>query len=62
MLVKIGSEKKKVKYSGDARGLLRLLGVQKETVIVAKNGKIVPESENVSEKDEIELIKVIFGG
>ncbi|VVB66604.1 ThiS family protein [Candidatus Gugararchaeum adminiculabundum] len=62
MLVRVNSEKRKLGYSGDVKGLLKLLKVQKETVVVAKNGKIVPETETVGGNDEVELIKVIFGG
>ncbi len=62
MKVAINSETLMIDYEGDVKGLLKLLKVQRETVVAAKNGKIVPETEKVGKDDEVEIIRIIFGG
>lgn len=42
--------------------LLKKLGINPVEVIIAKNGKIVPEDETVADEDEIKVIRVIHGG
>jgi len=42
--------------------LLRKLKINKEVVLVVKNGVLVTEDEKLNEKDKIELISVISGG
>lgn len=42
--------------------LLKELGINPVEVIIAKNGKIVPEDETVVNEDEIKVIRVIHGG
>ncbi|MBS3165810.1 MoaD/ThiS family protein [Candidatus Woesearchaeota archaeon] len=42
--------------------LLKKLRINKEVVLVVKNGVLVTEEEKLNEKDKIELISVISGG
>jgi len=42
--------------------LLKELGINPVEVIIAKNGKIVPEDETVTNEDVIKIIRVIHGG
>lgn len=42
--------------------VLQKLGINRETVVVAKNGTLAPESEKVTGKDRLEVIQVIYGG
>ena len=42
--------------------LLRDLGINRETVLVRKNGEICVEEEKIKEGDDIEIIKTISGG
>lgn len=42
--------------------LLKELGINRETVLVRKNGEICVEDEEIKEGDEIEIIKAISGG
>ena len=42
--------------------LLTLRRIKKETVIVALNGEITPESKKIKEGDEVEIIPVKQGG
>jgi sulfur carrier protein len=42
--------------------LLKELGINRETVLVRKNGKICVEDEKIREGDEVEIIKAISGG
>ena len=43
-------------------GLLRELRINSETVIVEKNGKIVPVQESLKDGDSIRIMKIISGG
>jgi thiamine biosynthesis protein ThiS len=42
--------------------LLESMGINPETVVVLRNGEIVPESERLSNKDRIEIIDIVSGG
>jgi len=42
--------------------LLKELKINKETVIIAKDGKVVLESDNIGNAKKIEIISVISGG
>ncbi len=55
--------KRNISFPGrTARDLLKELGILPETVLVARNGEIVPESEALAGGDRIELLRVISGG
>jgi len=49
-------------FSGKILVLLDALGVNKETVVVVKNGEVVSEQERCGKGDELKLLSVISGG
>lgn len=53
---------KSMDYSGDVTGLLKELKVMREEVVVKVNGKLVPDTKTLSDSDNVEVIKVVFGG
>jgi sulfur carrier protein len=62
--VTIGDENevKEILNSITIKDLLKILEIPSETVVVKKNEYIVINEEIVEEGDNIEIIKVIFGG
>lgn len=42
--------------------LMRQLGVNRETHLAKKNGRLVSELEEVSGKDRVEIFGVVYGG
>jgi len=52
----------KIKKDGTIVGLLEELGINRETVVVSKNGEIAIEEEALKKGDEIEIIKIVSGG
>lgn len=60
--MKIKINGKKFKSGRTISEILKELKINRETVIVAKNGVITPESEKVKKGDEIEIINVVSGG
>ncbi len=47
---------------GKISDLLQKLRIAREEVLVKVNGKLAPEDAEISEKDRVEIIKVVFGG
>lgn len=54
--------RKILRFSGTVAELLRKLGVNDQIVIVKRNGRIVTELDRLSDKDNVEIQQVIFGG
>lgn len=50
------------KFNGKAAELLKLLKINPETVLVAKNNKLVTDDENLEDADEVKILSVISGG
>jgi len=42
--------------------VLRVLGINPVEVIVARNGRIVPEDERAESADELKIIRIVHGG
>ena len=42
--------------------ILKQLGINPEEVIVARNGKIVPEEETAGYSDELKIVRFVHGG
>lgn len=42
--------------------ILKKLSINRETVVVAKNGTLCPESEAIGLEDELDIIQVVYGG
>ncbi|MBR9692952.1 MoaD/ThiS family protein [Candidatus Woesearchaeota archaeon] len=49
-------------FSGKIKNLLSELNVNKETIVVVKNGEVVSEDERCEGKDELKLLSVVSGG
>ncbi|MEM3555848.1 MAG: MoaD/ThiS family protein [Candidatus Micrarchaeia archaeon] len=62
--VKVNGRYIKVKLRKGMRviDVMRELGVNRETHLAKKNGKLVSELEDVSEKDKIGIFGVVYGG
>ncbi len=56
------NEVKEISKNTTVKDLLKILGIPSETVVVKKNEYIVINEEIVEDGDNIEIIKVIFGG
>ncbi|MEA4956814.1 hypothetical protein SDC9_07357 [bioreactor metagenome] len=44
------------------KDILNEMDLSSETVVAKKNGDIVIEDEKINDGDEIQLIKIIYGG
>jgi thiamine biosynthesis protein ThiS len=62
MQVLFDNRKKSIKHKGDVSALLKKLNVLREEVVVKVNGKLVPDTRALSDSDNVEVIKVVFGG
>jgi len=62
MEIILDNRKRRVAYRGDVSGLIRRLGLMREEVVVKVNGKLAPETRELSRSDRVEVIKVVFGG
>lgn len=63
MLVTVDREKTSADFGkGKISDLLKRLGLAREEVLVKVNGKLAPEDAEISGKDKVEIIKVVFGG
>jgi len=53
-----------IKMPGKSRleNLLEKLEINPETVVVLRNGEVVPEFEKLSNKDRIEIIDIVSRG
>ena len=55
-------EQKEIKFSGTGVELLGKLDINPQSVLIAKNGEIVTEDENLKDSDSIKILSVISGG
>jgi sulfur carrier protein ThiS len=53
---------KDIVHTGSVEKLLKSLKIRREEVIVKVNGKTTPETIDLSTNDEVEIIRVVFGG
>jgi sulfur carrier protein ThiS len=58
----IDGKVRKIKFSGTVGNLLKNLDINRQTVLVKKEGRIVSELEPLTDTDSIEVITVVFGG
>jgi sulfur carrier protein ThiS len=54
--------KAKLKSGMDVLDVMHQLGVNRETHLAKKNGKLVSELERIGRKDRIEIFGVVYGG
>jgi sulfur carrier protein ThiS len=57
-----GSRKEIAEDGARIEEILKKLGINPEEVIVAKNGKIVPEEEIAGGYDELKVVRFVHGG
>jgi sulfur carrier protein ThiS len=62
MKLLLENQQKDIQFEGNITTLLRDLQVSREEVVVKINGKLAPETAKVTNKDSVEIIKVVFGG
>ena len=66
MTIKLINKKnsKEIKYTEKITigNLLEKEGIETEKVVIKQNGKTVSQDEIIQDNDEIEIIKVIYGG
>ncbi|MDR2544727.1 MAG: MoaD/ThiS family protein [Methanobrevibacter sp.] len=63
--VKIGSKIENRQLDNDnttIKHLLNELDISSESVVTKKNGDIVVENELINDEDEIQIIRIIYGG
>ena len=55
---------KEIEYTENTKieDILKKEKIPTETVVIKQNGITVTEDEEISDNDEIEIIKVIYGG
>jgi len=58
----INEKPRSIKFKGTVKELLGKLGLNEQIVLVKLNGTIVTELDEVSDKDTVEIQKVILGG
>ncbi|MFB6088772.1 MAG: MoaD/ThiS family protein [Candidatus Aenigmatarchaeota archaeon] len=51
-----------VEKNNKIEDVLDKAGINKETVIVKRDGKVIPPEEDVNDGDYLELIRIISGG
>jgi sulfur carrier protein ThiS len=52
----------KLKKGMSVADVMHQLAVNRETHLAMKNGKLVSELEEVSERDRVEIFQVVYGG
>jgi sulfur carrier protein len=57
-----GSRKEIAENEERIEDILKQLGINPEEVVVAKNGKIVPEEETAGGSDELKIVRFVHGG
>ena len=64
MEIHIDKPKKNIKkeFNGTVNELLKELKLNKETVIVVRNGELVTEEESLKNNDKIKILSVVSGG
>ena len=53
---------KKIRFSGTVQRLLDQLEISEQIVLVKRNGEMITELDTLSDKDKVEIQKVILGG
>lgn len=55
-------ETKKLDFTGTAKELITMLGMNTEELLIIRNGELVTEDEQLENTDQIKLLSVISGG
>ena len=62
MILPDGETRAMISGRSSIRDLLDELGINPLEVLVARNGRIVPEEDLAGEEDEIRVIRIVHGG
>ena len=62
MEITVDGKKTNAKAATTVAGLLSSLGLNPEETLVKVNGRLAPNSAKISPKDEVKVMRVIFGG
>ncbi len=62
MKVQIDKQIKNISFNGSVSDLLKELKIQREECVVKVNSKLAADNKKLIESDEVEIIKVVFGG
>ena len=62
MQIFVNGEAAEISGSATIREAVKSLGYNPEIYIVAKNGEITHENEQLAEGDKLDLVKIISGG
>ncbi|MCF7866133.1 MoaD/ThiS family protein [Candidatus Woesearchaeota archaeon] len=62
IIIERTKEEKELDFKGTIEELLQKLKINKEEVIVARNGALVTLDTELSSEDEIKILSVISGG
>jgi sulfur carrier protein ThiS len=62
MKITLDGRKTTVKNASSVGGLVQQLKLNNEEVLVKVNGKLAADGAKISPKDEVKVMRVIFGG
>lgn len=62
MKLSINNSQQQLSFTGTAEQLLKKLNIRREEVVIKINGQLAPETSELSDSDNVEIIKVVFGG
>jgi sulfur carrier protein ThiS len=62
MKITLDGRKTTVKNASSVGGLVQQLKLNNEEVLVKVNGKLAADGAEISPKDEVKVMRVIFGG
>jgi len=64
VFVTYGKVKKKLalRYAACGLDVLQIMKINPEMVLIKRGGEIIPDSEELEDKDKIEIIQVVSGG
>lgn len=55
-------QKKTIKFNGEAKALLKKLGINSEDVLIVKNNELISIDEKINNNDEVKILSVVSGG
>ncbi len=62
MKLLVNNNPQEISFKGTAEQLLKQLKIRREEVVIKINGQLAPETSELADSDNIEIIKVVFGG
>ncbi|MBN2477994.1 MoaD/ThiS family protein [Candidatus Micrarchaeota archaeon] len=62
MILISGGKTAEYSFRGPAMDLIKKMGFRREEVVIKINGKLSSDLEEIIDSDEVEIIKVVFGG